>query len=356
VKLVAAIALAVFVSLAGGGGAAWADADEDAAKTLFADGNQLLGKGDYQGALAKYREAYAKFPNAVILLNMGTALSKLGRYSEAIDAYRAYLASDAASEAKKALVKVEIDALDSMLGGLTISVSEPGVKVKVDGKLVGEQATELEVRLDPGSHQVSAAKPGFKPWLQTVQVTKGGQETLAIKLVSDTAITREDPVDDEVPITDGEGGGDEVEGGGDDVVAVTATHVHKGRLGALLRADIQGNEFGKGAVMTIGLTYGIAEVFDVTLAGIVGNTMGVYAGGTFYITKGSFRPFVAAGVPVYFAEPGTMVGIHGAAGIQYDIGRRAGLLLGLGVELFPGPPEGFASVVFVPSLGLQVRM
>src|SRR5262247_2293943 len=78
------------------------------AKALMQTGVRLLEAKDYLGALAIFKDAYARFPSAKILLNIGTTLKLLDRKAEAANTYQRYLDSADADATKKIQVAAEL--------------------------------------------------------------------------------------------------------------------------------------------------------------------------------------------------------------------------------------------------------
>lgn len=66
--------------------------ENEAALALFEEGNQLFEQGQYQEAIAKYREFLEKQPSIYqVNINIGNALKESGEYEEAIAAYQTVL-------------------------------------------------------------------------------------------------------------------------------------------------------------------------------------------------------------------------------------------------------------------------
>ncbi len=166
-------------------------ATESEARRLFSDGNERLESGDYVGALDKFRTAYGLWANAKILLNIGTALRQLGRNAEAADAYEDYLAHQDSDPKRKAEVTGILKQLEALLGKLQISVNEPGARVIVDGKFVGESPQSILLRVEPGVHSVVAEKQGYAVAAVTVVVAAREGRDVDLKMI---------------PIADGGGG------------------------------------------------------------------------------------------------------------------------------------------------------
>jgi hypothetical protein len=161
---------------------ALANAKQDA-QALFAQGNELAGESDFATALEKFRAAYELYPNAKILLNIGTCLRQLGRNAEAAETYEQYMRDPDASAPRVAELERIVREIDSLVGTLHISVTQRGARIRVDGRDVSSAQMPLVLRVDPGEHTVSADKKGFSAVVETVTVGAREQRTLKLSLV-----------------------------------------------------------------------------------------------------------------------------------------------------------------------------
>ena len=150
-------------------------ADKRAAQKLLAQGNQLVGEGDYLGALEKFRSAYDKFPSPKILLNIGTTLRQLGRNVEAAQIYESYLADAERDPAREKDVKRVLDEIDAVVGRILVTVDDPTATLRLDGKQIDPFAKGESRRVEPGEHTLMAEKPGAPPAIQSI-VVKPRQE------------------------------------------------------------------------------------------------------------------------------------------------------------------------------------
>jgi tetratricopeptide (TPR) repeat protein len=94
-------------------------------------GNKLFDEKNYNGALAVFKEAHARFPSVKILLNIGVTLNKLERFADAANAFQRYVdAPDADASVKPEIVKAiaEIDAKVAVVE-LSISPSDADVQI-----------------------------------------------------------------------------------------------------------------------------------------------------------------------------------------------------------------------------------
>ena len=84
----------------------------------------------------------------------------------------------------------------------------------------------------------------------------------------------------------------------------------------------------------------------------LGEARHAYAGAHLAVPGGRLRALVTAGVPLYFID-GPCVAAHGAVGARFDVTSRLAVTLEAGVEYFFDVPDGYETLVFVPSLGAR---
>jgi hypothetical protein len=155
---------------------------EDQARVLFREGNDRYAKGDYQGALDRFRKAKALHPSYKIDLNIGTALNALGRHTEAAEHYDLFLRR-ADRVAPRDLVKevaTSLDELRGKLGSFEVTCSLPGAKVEVDGRQVGMTPLTRPLYVEPGSHQIAVRKIGYDPHVVTLALAPGERKRLVV--------------------------------------------------------------------------------------------------------------------------------------------------------------------------------
>jgi hypothetical protein len=145
-------------------------ADKRAAQKLLAQGNQLVGEGDYLGALEKFKAAHEKFSSPKILLNIGTTLRQLGRNVEAAEVYEGYLADPEHDVAREKDVKRVLAEIDAVVGRIAVSVDDPAATLRLDGKQIEPFQKGESRRLEPGEHTLMAEKPGSPPSVQSILV------------------------------------------------------------------------------------------------------------------------------------------------------------------------------------------
>ncbi len=168
-------------------------ADKAAAKKLLAQGNQLVGEGDYLGALEKFRAAYDKFPSPKILLNIGTTLRQLGRNVEAADVYQKYIQDPEHDAAREKDVERVLGEIDAVVGHILVTVDDPAATLRLDGKQIDPFTKGESRRVEPGEHTLTAEKPGAATVVQSILV-KPRQEHLVNLRFAPVAPKVETPV------------------------------------------------------------------------------------------------------------------------------------------------------------------
>jgi hypothetical protein len=345
-----ALTIALLVSLAGPGAARaqpgpGAKPDKPAptteernrarAKVLLDAGNKLQAAGDHLGALELFRQAYRVYASPNLFINIGTSLWNLGRYTEAARAFEKAVADARVREEKKAELRGHLATLDKLIGKLDITVNIDRVTVEVDGKRLAAATRAATVRVDPGPHTVVGTRKGWVTATRTVTVAKGARVGVGLRLVP---IPKPRTVAPEVI---------------ERVVLRDRVVNTRGAVAGLVHVAI--DPLGPGAAVLAGASYGIGDRIDVSLAGIIGGSFGIYAAGTFFVTRGPLRPTLSVGVPAFFID-GITPGLRGAVGLEWIPTRRLGIVLRFGAEHYPGIDDSYVDTIFVPTLGVQSRI
>lgn len=154
---------------------AMAGPGKQGAQRLFREGNELFQRGDYQGALQRFRQAKALYPSYKIDLNIGSTLNALGRLTEAAAYYDLFL-RQAARRAPAEIITAARGSLDELQGKLAqVMLDCPGkAMVEVDGHEVGHTPLEQPIYLVPGRHRIVASVAG-RPRLQQDRVFRAGE-------------------------------------------------------------------------------------------------------------------------------------------------------------------------------------
>jgi hypothetical protein len=128
----------------------------------------------------RIRAAHAATGDPALLLDLATSLRRLGRHAEAALAYEAWKADPRADPARAAAVAGALAEIDRYVGRLTVELDDPLARVWLDGRVLPGFRSGNAVRVDPGDHQVAAARDGGVPFSATVHI--GAQEARTVQL------------------------------------------------------------------------------------------------------------------------------------------------------------------------------
>lgn len=152
-----------------------AETEQARALEIYVAGNTEFAESRFAQALAKYREAIEHWDHPAIRFNMAVCLIHLGLPIEARDHLEKSLAygMPALGADAHAQAATYRKLLDAQLTHLTISCTEPGAQVSLDGKPLFTGPGTATRYLLPGEHQVVATKPGLQADLQTLTLSAG---------------------------------------------------------------------------------------------------------------------------------------------------------------------------------------
>ena len=140
------------------------------------------------------------------------------------------------------------------------------------------------------------------------------------------------------------------------------TAISSGIVG-ILRVDGK----GRGAAGGLGFAWAQSDHIELELAGLRSDSWGAYAGFRWRFMAGWFRPYAAAGLPVFFFQDDNMtnqvaIGVRGAGGLELMINGHLSIEGDLGYEHFFNVSGVYLhnktidTDVFVPTVGLIGRL
>ncbi len=165
-------------------GATAAGVQRQAARQHYEQGLAHAAHGDYALALDEFRQAYAKSPNYAVLYNIGQAELALGRPLAAVFALSSYLrdgGSEVPSE-RAQQVKKQIAELSALFAEISVASELGGAVVSVDERDVGLAPLAEPVRVQAGTHVVTASRDGAV--LATEVITVGEGEKTRVHLAA----------------------------------------------------------------------------------------------------------------------------------------------------------------------------
>ena len=157
-----------------------APGDKQLAEALFQDGRDLLEKGQYTEACAKFAASQRVEPKLGTLLNLATCHEHEGQtataWAEFVEA--AARAERAEDTERVAFAHEHAANLEKQLARIVIaSDAEAGAALTLDGTSLEPSALGTAVPVDPGAHVLAATATGKQPWRTTFTVVAGPSET-----------------------------------------------------------------------------------------------------------------------------------------------------------------------------------
>ena len=156
-----------------------------AAKKLAKAAKKLLKKKDFDGAIAKFEEAYTESPAAVFQLGIAKALQKKGDNAKALEVLTKVAGGDDKKGAKKAK-----KAKKKLIKKLTKTHSEVAVESAPDGAAFTLTGKDTEITgetpwvgwLAHGKYKVEFTADGYEAKVDYVRAEKKASPTLKVEL------------------------------------------------------------------------------------------------------------------------------------------------------------------------------
>jgi len=314
------------------------------AETLYNNALNLMEEGRNEEACPLLEQSQKIDPAVGTLLYLGLCYERTGRTASAWVTYRAAgEAGRRGNQVERSRIALENAArLEPELTRLTIVMPEssPDATFSLDGAPLGSVAVGMAMPVDPGEHVIEVQAPGMRPVEMRVEVKAGERDhTVSIprlQPLSGHPKANAQPIDSGVGDPNASVAGD-----------ASANRTRLG-LGVVVGADIDGKF--RGAVATVGITYGATDWLDLQLNALVGRDRGAEPGASFYLLDGVVRPMLHVGVPVFMTD-GVRPGAHGSAGLRVNPAEAFGLYARGGLTAFASAPEGYDETVPVLSAG-----
>lgn len=139
----------------------------DQFKARMESGRRAYSRGDFEGAIEDFKEAFDVRPEAAPLYNIAKSYEKMARYEDALDFYQQYLDIDP-NASDKADVEAIMDRLrrdrKARFQELSVDSNPPGADVYLDDRndgIIGQ--TNLRTKLRPGPHTLYIDLNGYEP-------------------------------------------------------------------------------------------------------------------------------------------------------------------------------------------------
>jgi tetratricopeptide (TPR) repeat protein len=153
---------------------------------LFRDGNVFFEQSKYTEAVAKYELALASWDHPNIRFNLAICLINMRQPLVAWDHLQKALRFGDAPLGKRLYAEAQtyVAVLESSLADLTLTSTQPEIKIFVDGApvLAGDGGVH-KMKLLPGRHQLVATRPGYTTDSRALDLPAGKPVTEQIALV-----------------------------------------------------------------------------------------------------------------------------------------------------------------------------
>ena len=154
-------------------------------RRLLEEGQRLYSDdADYAQALDRFRRSYRLSPSWQALSGIALVYQQQGHDVEAYDTYQQLLDEFEAvlGEERLARARRRAEALRARIGTIALDAAQPGLRVVVDGVVIGTGPLHREVRVMPGPHTVVATLAGHDSFTHAIDVAAGGSASLSIRL------------------------------------------------------------------------------------------------------------------------------------------------------------------------------
>jgi hypothetical protein len=166
------------------------------ATALFDEAVSLMDQGNYEQACPKLEECLRMAGGIGTRFNLADCYSHVNRTASAWKGFQevAAMAAAAGQTERAEVARQRAAALEPALSKIIVlvppaSAPTPGLSVLLDNAPMAPSAWGTPVPVDPGTHQIEAAAPGYQPWRTSIQVeAKPGTQSIALPpLVRDAA-------------------------------------------------------------------------------------------------------------------------------------------------------------------------
>lgn len=182
-----ALALPLLVAPAPEARAQEVAADIATARDLFIQASALGQQGQWDGARALFERSLALKRAPITLYSLGAAQKHSGRWVEATESFRAFLAepSTAGTKVYEEPAQAAIAELEPRIAHVTFVLAAGAgsdARVELDGRLVAVAALGTARPMNPGSHVIAVTAPGRKPLRRELTVRESERTTVELVL------------------------------------------------------------------------------------------------------------------------------------------------------------------------------
>lgn len=135
------------------------------ARALFQEGQAAYTAGNYEGAVARWEEAFALDPRPQLQYNLAQAYGRLGQLDKELAALQRFVEGGLGDPATLDAARLRIAAVQDRLArtGLRLTGGPEGAAVRIDGEARGTLPMQEAVHLEAGQHHIEVRLRGYYP-------------------------------------------------------------------------------------------------------------------------------------------------------------------------------------------------
>ncbi len=159
------------------------EASRERARELLDQGNELLERGDADGAIEKFQAALRAYRSPKIHVNLAEAHRVAGRPAQAVRHYEIFMARGTSKPSVLRKIEKRARELEQSIGRIELDGELDGATVNVGGWRAPWRSG-WRIPVDPGRHLVVVSKDGRADFESNVEIAAGQLEKLDVELAA----------------------------------------------------------------------------------------------------------------------------------------------------------------------------
>jgi hypothetical protein len=175
-------AIALLLSLVAAAPARANDAVSREAGKHFQRGVDLYNDGDFRGALVEFKKAYATWPRANVLYDIGQTEYQLLDYASALKTMERYLAETGPNAQHRQEVESTVEVLRGRVGRVILSTDGGACDVLVDDQPAGTTPLDGPLLVSVGPRKIAVHCAGDRAAIKRLEVAAGETTRLELRV------------------------------------------------------------------------------------------------------------------------------------------------------------------------------
>ncbi len=155
----------------------------ESVRAILKEGVKLAEAKNWQGAHAKFLEAFKQSDHYTIAANLGSMEIKMGRHREAAEHLAVYLRKVPADKVKDRMRALAFfEEAKKKVGSVQVRVNVNGAEILVDDRVAAISPPVDDVFVDPGPRLIKARRAGYKPAESAIEAAGGSVHQVTLTL------------------------------------------------------------------------------------------------------------------------------------------------------------------------------